>query len=67
MICCVTNCPCLYTALPFTLTENWLLFDNRMNYTAMISMCEMLGDMYELALTTIVIMNMQGRVFYTYC
>ena len=34
---------------------------------ACMSKCEMLSDIYGLAVTTILIMNMQETVFNTYC
>ena len=51
-----------------TLSEYWLLLDKSMIYTAFVSMCKMLSGIYELAVTAIVIMNLQEIVpntFYT--
>ena len=57
----MTNYPCLVYRFALTVVKYWLLLDNSS------SMCEILSDIYELAVIAIVMMNMQERIFNTYC
>ena len=51
----------------FNTCKHWPLLDKGMTTLACMKMCEMPSGIYELAMTAVVIMNMQGRVFNTYC
>ena len=44
-----------------TLVKHWLMLDKSMR------MCEMPNGIHEMAVTDIVMMNMQEKVFNTYC
>ena len=59
----MTKYPWFIYSLALTCIEYWLLLDNSMGY---IGMCEMLRNIYEVAVTAILIVNMQERVFNTY-